>query len=99
MFSFVLGIGLYGLTYLYPVYLAQVPGYNSLMIRETMFVSGLTMFIAAPLVGQLVTRFAPRFVLMGGFLLLALGTLELHYVTKDWDFWHLFWPQIFPAAG
>jgi hypothetical protein len=24
MFSFVLGIGLYGLTYLYPVYLAQV---------------------------------------------------------------------------
>ncbi len=54
MFSFVLGIGLYGLTYLYPVYLAQVRGYNSLMIGETMFVSGLTMFIAAPVVGQLV---------------------------------------------
>ncbi len=35
MFSFVLGIGLYGLTYLYPVYLAQVRGYNSLMIGET----------------------------------------------------------------
>ncbi len=99
MFSFVLGIGLYGLTYLYPVYLAQVRGYNSLMIGETMFVSGLTMFIAAPVVGQLVTRFDPRFVLMGGFLLFALGTLEMHYVTKDWDFWELFWPQIFRGAG
>ena len=28
LFSFVLGIGLYGLTYLYPVYLAQVRGYD-----------------------------------------------------------------------
>jgi DHA2 family multidrug resistance protein len=99
MFSFVLGIGLYGLTYLYPVYLAQVRGYNSLMIGETMFVSGLTMFIAAPVVGQLVTRFDPRFVLMGGFLLFAFGTLEMHYVTKDWDFWELFWPQIFRGVG
>src|SRR5690348_3903237 len=32
LFSFVLGIGLYGLTYLYPVYLAQVRGYDALMI-------------------------------------------------------------------
>src|SRR5271168_2800219 len=34
LFSFVLGIGLYGLTYLFPVYLAQVRGYDSLMIGE-----------------------------------------------------------------
>ena len=44
LFSFVLGIGLYGLTYLFPVYLAQVRGYDALMIGETMFVSGLVMF-------------------------------------------------------
>ena len=41
LFSFVVGIGLYGLTYLYPVYLAQIRGYNALMIGETMFVSGV----------------------------------------------------------
>jgi len=99
MFSFVLGIGLYGLTYLYPVYLAQVRGYNSLMIGETMFVSGITMFVSAPVVGRLVTKFDPRFVLMAGFLLFAVGTLEMHYVTKDWDFWELFWPQIFRGVG
>ena len=40
-----LGIGLYGLTYLYPVYLAQIRGYDALMIGETMFVSGLAMFL------------------------------------------------------
>ena len=53
LFSFVLGIGLYGLTYLYPVYLAQVRGYDALMIGETMFVSGLVMFLTAPIAGQL----------------------------------------------
>jgi len=69
------------------------------MIGETMFVSGLAMFFSAPIVGQLVARFDPRFVLMAGFLLFSLGTLEMHYVTKDWDFWELFWPQILRGIG
>jgi DHA2 family multidrug resistance protein len=99
MFSFVLGIGLYGLTYLYPLYLAQVRGYNPLMIGETMFVSGLAMFATAPVAGQLAQRIDPRFVLMAGFLMFAVGTAEMFYVTKDWDFWELFWPQIFRGVG
>ena len=56
LFSFVLGIGLYGLTYLYPVYLAQIRGYDALMIGDTMFVSGLAMFLGAPVAGQLGQR-------------------------------------------
>jgi DHA2 family multidrug resistance protein len=99
MFSFVLGIGLYGLTYLYPVYLAQVRGYNSLMIGETMFVSGVAMFLTAPIVGRLAAKYDPRFLLMGGFLLFAFGTFQMQFVTKDWDFWELFWPQIFRGVG
>jgi DHA2 family multidrug resistance protein len=99
MFSFVLGIGLYGLTYLYPVYLGQVRGYNALMIGETMFVSGLAMFASAPVVGRLVAKIDPRFVLMAGFLLFAAGTLQMYFVTKDWDFWELLWPQIFRGVG
>src|SRR5713226_5195132 len=58
LFSFVLGIGLYGLTYLYPVYLAQVRGYNALMIGETMFVSGVFMFLTAP-IGRLMNKIDP----------------------------------------
>jgi DHA2 family multidrug resistance protein len=99
LFGFVLGVGLYGLTYLYPVYLAQVRGYNALMIGETMFVSGLVMFASAPLAGQLSERFDPRFVLMAGFVLFALGTWQMTYVTSDWDFWELLWPQVFRGIG
>ena len=99
LFSFVLGIGLYGLTYLYPVYLAQVRGYDALMIGDTMFVSGLAMFMTAPIAGQLAQRFDPRFVLIGGFLFFALGTWQMTAITHDWDFYELLWPQIFRGIG
>src|SRR5215470_8491918 len=99
LFSFVLGIGLYGLTYLYPVYLAQVRGYDALMIGQTMFVSGLVMFASAPIAGQLNERVDPRFVLVAGFVFFAIGTWQMTYVTSDWDFWELLWPQVFRGVG
>jgi len=99
LFSFVLGIGLYGLTFLYPIYLAQIRGYNALMIGETMFVSGLAMFATAPVAGQLMNRLDPRIMLLVGFLFFAVGTWWMTYLTKDWDFWELFWPQIFRGVG
>lgn len=99
LFSFVLGIGLYGLTYLYPLYLGTVRGYDALMIGETVFVSGVAMFLTAPLAGRLTGKIDPRFMLIAGFLLFALGTYWLTYITKDWDFWELFWPQVFRGMG
>jgi MFS transporter, DHA2 family, multidrug resistance protein len=99
LFGFVLGIGLYGLTYLYPLYLGQVRGYNALMIGETMFVSGVVMFFMAPIAGMLANRFDPRLVLMCGFIFFALGTWQMTYVTQDWDFWELMWPQVFRGVG
>jgi DHA2 family multidrug resistance protein len=99
VFSFILGIGLYGLTYLYPIFLGQIRGYNALMIGETMFVSGATMFFCAPLVGRLVTRVDPRMMLAAGFLIVALSTWEMTYVTRDWDFWELLVPQLLRGLG
>jgi DHA2 family multidrug resistance protein len=95
----VLGVGLYGLTYLYPIYLAQIRGYDARMIGDTMFVSGLAMFLGAPIAGQLSEKFDPRFLLMGGFVLFAIGTWEMTWLTRDWDFWELLWPQIFRGLG
>ena len=46
-----MGIGLYGLTYLYPVYLARVQHYSALQIGETLFVTGVAMFLTAPIAG------------------------------------------------
>ncbi len=99
MFSFVLGIGLYGLTYLYPIYLGEVRGYNALMIGQTMFVSGATMFLTAPIVGKLTTRIDARLILAAGFAIVAISNWDMSYLTKDWDFAQLFVPQVLRGFG
>jgi DHA2 family multidrug resistance protein len=94
LFSFVMGIGLYGLTYIYPVYLASVRGYSSLMIGQTMFVTGVCMFIMAPISGRLMGKVDPRLMIAVGFAGFGLGTLQASYITQDWDFWELLVPQM-----
>jgi DHA2 family multidrug resistance protein len=99
MFSFVLGIGLYGLTYLYPLYLARVRGYDALMIGETMFVSGIAMFVCAPIVGRMMDKVDPRIMLVFGFMTFAAGSWQMTYLTKDFDFWQIFMPQVLRGVG
>jgi len=94
LFSFCMGIGLYGLTYLYPVYLGRIRGYDALMIGETMFVTGLCMFFTAPIAGRLSAKLDPRIMMMIGFGGFALGTWIASGITSDWDFYELLVPQI-----
>ncbi len=99
VFSFVLGIGLYGLTYIYPLYLGRIRGYNSLMIGEALFVSGLAMFMTAPVAGFLSNKIDPRIMMMIGFLGFAAGTWQMTNLTADWDFYELLVPQIFRGVS
>jgi len=92
--SFILGIGLYGLTYIYPVYLAVVRGYSPLQIGNTMFVTGVCQFVTAPVVGRLMTKVDPRWMIAVGFLGFGAGTWIASDITADWDFWELFVPQV-----
>jgi DHA2 family multidrug resistance protein len=94
LFSFCLGIGLYGLTYIYPVYLGRVRGFDALMIGETMFVSGLAMFLTAPIAGILSRKVDLRVMLGIGFFGFAMGTWLASGITRDWDFQELLIPQI-----
>lgn len=94
VFSFTMGIGLYGLTYLYPLYLASIRGYDSLMIGQTVFVSGLAMFFSAPLAGVLSSKIDLRLMLLIGFVGFATSTWLLTGMTPEWDFKELFWPQV-----
>ncbi len=94
VFSFCLGIGLYGLTYVYPLYLGRVRGFDALMIGQTMFVSGLAMFFTAPVAGILSRKLDPRVMLMIGLLGFGCGTWLASGVTRDWDFDELLAPQI-----
>jgi len=99
LISFCVGIGLYGLTYVYPRYLAEVRGYSALMIGETMFVSGITMFLTAPIVGRLMTKVDMRYIIAAGLVIFAMGSYQMTWITRDYDFYELLIPQILRGIG
>ncbi|MFO1058520.1 MAG: DHA2 family efflux MFS transporter permease subunit [Dongiaceae bacterium] len=93
LFSFVLGVGLYGSVYLLPLFLAQVRGYNSLQIGQIMMVTGACQFASAPLAGILSKRIDLRLMLAIGLGLFGTGVYLNHFVTSEWGFWELMVPQ------
>src|ERR1700710_872529 len=99
MISFCVGIGLYGLTYIYPRYLSEVRGYSALMIGETMFVSGITMFLVAPVVGRLMQKVDMRLIIAAGLIIFAAGSFQMTWITRDYDFYELLVPQILRGIG
>ena len=99
LFSFVLGIGLYGLTYLYPVFLGRVRGYSSLQIGETMFVTGVAMFFSAPIIGRLLGVLDNRAMLALGLVVFSYGTWLTAGITRDWSFGELVIPQVCRGFG
>src|SRR5229473_2790670 len=99
LLQFCIGIGLYGLTYMYPRYLAEVRGYSALMIGETMFVSGVTMFLMAPIVGRLMLKVDLRYIIAAGLIIFGLGSWQMTWITRDYDFYELLLPQILRGIG
>jgi MFS transporter, DHA2 family, multidrug resistance protein len=97
--QFCIGIGLYGLTFVYPRYLAEVRGYSALMIGETMFVSGITMFLMAPVVGRLMQKVDLRYIIAFGLVTFGLGSYQMTWITRDYDFYELMLPQILRGIG
>src|SRR4030088_1321400 len=96
LLSFCIGIGLYGLTYMYPRYLAEVRGYSALIIGETMFVSGITMFLTAPIVGRLMQKIDMRYIIASGLIIVYVGDPQLDPFHRGDGFYEVFGPQILP---
>jgi MFS transporter, DHA2 family, multidrug resistance protein len=97
--QFCIGIGLYGLTYVYPRYLAEIRGYSAMQIGETMFVSGITMFLMAPVVGRMMQKVDLRYIIAFGLVIFAVGSYQMTWITRDYDFYELLMPQILRGIG
>ena len=74
-------------------------GYSALMIGETMFVSGITMFLTAPIVGRLMQKVDMRYIIAAGLVIFALGSWQMTWITRDYDFYELLVPQILRGIG
>jgi DHA2 family multidrug resistance protein len=93
LFSFVLGIGLYTVIYLMPVYLANVKGLSSLQIGQYIMVAGLFQFLSAFVAGPLAKWMDSRLMLAMGLFLYGLGCWLNGNLTQQDAYWEFFWPQ------
>lgn len=97
--SFALGVGLYGASYLLPVFLGLVRGYDALPIGKIMIVTGAAQLVAAPVATRLERRADPRLLIAAGYALLAIGWLTDGFMTPATDFWGLFFQQLARGAA
>lgn len=97
--SFVIGMALYGLGYMIPVFLGQVREMNSSQIGHIMMVTGIVMFFFAPFLAWLIPNFDGRKNVLFGMLLAGFGVwLNSHLsIQSDYDF--MFWPQVYRGIG
>ncbi len=93
LYSFIIGIGLYGAVYITPLFLARVRGLNSLQIGMIMFVTGAFQFVSAPIAGILSAKLDLRLVLTMGLSLFGMGVWLNSGLTADSSFWEMFAPQ------
>lgn len=94
MLSFVIGVSLYGMVYLTPLFLGHVRGWNSMQVGSTVFVFGLSQVLATPLVAFISRKIDARWLLAFGFSLYIVSTWLLCDITSQWGFDQLLLSQI-----
>ena len=93
VFNLVIGFGIYSATYLVPLYLGRVRGFNSLEIGETVFVTGITQILSTIIAARLSQRLDPRIMITVGLSLFAGSLWSTSYFTTEWGFGALLLPQ------
>ncbi len=98
-FTFIMGVNMFGGSYLLPLFLGRVGGMSAGEIGVTMGVSGLAMFFAGPLFGRLVRILDPRVMMIGGMLISSGGLWLAHALTPEWGFTEFAVMQILRSFG
>ncbi|MFP3017469.1 MAG: DHA2 family efflux MFS transporter permease subunit [Candidatus Tisiphia sp.] len=94
IYSFVIGIGLYGAVYLLPLFLFTIAGFNTVQIGFTMMVTGMAQFLSAPLAGKMLgSGLDLRIMLAIGLATFSLGCYLNSFLTADAKFAEFFLPQ------
>ena len=99
MVGMAMGAGMYGATFLLPVYLAQVQGYNAQQIGETIMWSGLPQLLMMPVAAGLLRRFDARWLLTFGLLLFGASSFLNAAMTNLTGYDQLRFTQFVRALG
>jgi EmrB/QacA subfamily drug resistance transporter len=85
--AFVYGAGVYGSTYLVPLFVQTVQGYTPTEAGLLLMPAGIALGIVFPLSGRLSDRFPPHILISIGMALFAFSSYLMSQVSTDTAFW------------
>jgi DHA2 family multidrug resistance protein len=96
---FAMGVVLYGTTVLLPILLQTQMGYTAEWAGLVLSPGGLVTLFVMPLVGRLLGIFQPRWLVVCGLLILAVGMYRLSELNLQTGFWTFVITWTFSRAG
>ncbi len=99
LLMFMLGFALLGSTLLLPLFMQTMLGYTAQRAGLALMPGGFTIMLLLPLVGFLLSRYTPRWLLLVGLTVLSLSLFHMTRFDLDIDFHTVAMARVFQAAG
>jgi DHA2 family multidrug resistance protein len=99
-FSFILGFGLYGSVFIFPIFAQNLLGFSALQTGEIFLPGGLATIVLMPLIGIMLKKGVPAQLMAAlGMLLFFLFSFMLSKSTLSSGTGDFFWPLIIRGVG
>lgn len=101
MLTFILGFGLYGSTFIIPIYTQSILGWTATDAGLLLVPSSITTALMMPVIGKLLERGVPqKYLAAVGFLVFFIYSYWMYTVmTPDTGTEHMFWPLVARGFG
>ena len=96
---FVLGFTLYGTTVLIPQLVQTLLGYTAELAGLVISPGALCIMLMMPVVGILVGKTDPRYLICYGFTMLSVSMVVMHTFSLGSSFTYIMWVRVFQASG
>ncbi len=97
--AFGIGFGLYGSTFILPLYLAEVQGYDAMQIGLTIMWAGVPQLFITPFIPRLMSHFDLRLLVAAGFALFSISAFMNTTMTEYTGVVELIPAQLVRAMG
>lgn len=99
--TFIMGFGLYGSTFIIPIYTQSVLGFTATDAGLLLIPSSITTGIMMPIIGKMLQNGVPqKYLVTGGFTIFFIYSLWMYMVmTPDTGIEHFFWPLVMRGIG
>ncbi len=99
LLMFMLGFALLGSTLLLPLFMQTLLGYTAQQAGLALMPGGFTIMLLLPLVGFLLSRYSPRWLLLFGLSMLSLSLFHMTRFDLDMDFRTATMARVLQAMG